>query len=769
MWVFSDLNGGRLMFRFALGLYGVFQQAKKLSLFFCLYLLLQLCTSSLRAETLDLNQNWEYRWGDSPFQNGVPTWTREPAPEAWKSIDFPSNPPDRDGREQVWYRSLIPDADWRDPVLYIFSVDLITEVYIDGQQIYHYGEFDAQGRGQFEGWPWHMITLPENAAGKPIYFRVFSNYLDIGLWGEVKVMERTALYQRILEGSMYNLAIGAFSLIVALLCLLFAPFNRERLSLLSLALFSFSHTGLAISASQAKQLLFHNPLLWEYISAGCYYIMPVALALLLRSWYNERYPKLFNRLVALFGAYFIAALGLSLAGITSLANTYPPFDMLFAICVPSMLLVVARHWPHATRDQRLLLLATSFMTLLLLLDMAVAHSLLPWGQVPVGIGSLLFSLAVVVLSLNHFSRTQKALARLNATLEVRVAERTQALEELARREAQRVKALEFANLKRSMLDELVSEMESRADIEQALACLYRRTEDLCAPIPGALYKLNADEPLLPESQRWGDARDFPANLDIEADSSLGNRHLMLRIQYDTPLEQRKLEAILLLDFNEESALVGELSRNTLQLLFTRAIERINLTLSKVALQQLLNRFSYEDALTELHNRRYLDQMLTHELARGERTQTEIALVICDIDHFKQLNDNYGHAAGDHVLQIVAQQLRQAFRSSDIICRYGGEEFVVVLPDTCLEDARVRAEQLRMGMAAKSIVIEGDRIGSVTLSAGVSSGRAGTIDADTLLQQADQALYRAKQSGRNRVLTAPDEGEDPDQRGAVVQT
>ncbi|WP_010324917.1 GGDEF domain-containing protein [Marinobacterium stanieri] len=757
------------MFRFALGLQGIFQQATRSSLALCLYLLLQLCTSFLHAETLDLNQNWEYRWGDSPFQNGVPTWTLEPAPEAWKPIDFPSNPPGRDGREQVWYRTLIPDADWRDPVLYIFSVDLITEVYIDGQQIYHYGEFDAQGRGQFEGWPWHMITLPEDAAGKPIYFRVFSNYLDIGLWGEVKVMERTALYQRILEGSMHNLAIGAFSLIIALLCLLFAPFNSERMSLLSLALFSLSHAGLSIGASQAKQLLLNAPLVWEYISAGCYYLMPVALALLLRSWYGDRYRKLFNHLTAIFTLYFVGALGLSLLGVISLANTYPPFDVLFAIFVPSMLVVVARHWPLATRDQRLLVLATGVLTMLLLLDMAVAHNFLPWIQVPVDLGSLIFSLAIVVMSLNHFSRTHQSLARLNMTLESRVAERTQALEQMAKREAQRVKALEFANLKRSMMDELVNEMEALPDPEQALTCLCRSIDELCAPIPGAIYCPAGDNPALQQHSSWGDVVDFPEYLGIDREANLKPQLLQLNVQYDTPMAPRKMVATLLLDFSEDSALVGELSRTTLEALYMRAIERINLTLSKVALQQLLNRFSYEDALTELHNRRYLDQMLTHELARGERTQTEIALVICDIDHFKQLNDNYGHAAGDHVLQIVAQQLRQAFRSSDIICRYGGEEFVVVLPDTCLEDARVRAEQLRTSMAAKSIVIEGDRIGSVTLSAGVSSGRAGTIDADTLLQQADQALYRAKQSGRNRVLTAPDEGGDPDQRGAVVQT
>lgn len=734
----------------------------------CLCLLMQLCGNIARAETLDLDQNWEYRWGDSPFRNGVPEWVLQEPPNAWQPIDFPSNPPDRNGRENVWYRTLIPEGDWRDPVIYIYSVDLIVEVYLDGERIYHYGEFDSQGQGHFEGWPWHMITLPKSATGKPIYFRVFSNYLDIGLWGEVKLMERTALYQQIIHSSIDSIAVGAFSLIIALLCLLFAPFNTERLSLLSLSLFSFSHAGLAISSSPAKQLLFNHPLLWEYIGAGCYYLMPVALALLLRSWYRARYSTLFNRFAILFACYFTGALGLSLAGITSLANTYPPFDALFALCVPTMLIIVARHWPLATRDQRLLLIATGVLTLLLLLDMAVAHNVLPWMQIPVGAGSLVFSLAVVVLSLNHFSRTHKTLARLNTNLEARVAERTQALEQMAQREAQRVKALEFANLKRSMLDDLINEMERQPDTEQALTCLCQRIEDLCSPIPGAIFCHRNDHSEMPLHGQWGALEHLPPSLNAESGTAYGHERLLLRIEFEVPLQPPSLAAILLLDFNEESALIGKLSRSTLQLLYMRAVERINLCLSKVALQQVLNRFSYEDALTELHNRRYLDQMLSHELARGQRAQTEISLVICDLDHFKQLNDNYGHAAGDRVLKIVAQQLRLAFRNSDIICRYGGEEFVVVLPDTSLEDACTRAEQLRSSMSGKSILIDGDSIGSVTLSAGVSSGRAGKISAEELLNRADQALYRAKEMGRNRVLAAPDDN-PPDQRDAVLQT
>ncbi len=741
----------------------------RLSLAVCLCLIVQLFGTIARADTLELNQNWEYRWGDSPFNNGTPEWVLQDLPTAWQPIDFPSNPPDRNGRENVWYRTLIPEGDWRDPVIYIYSVDLIVEVYLDGERIYHYGEFDSKGQGRFEGWPWHMITLPKNASGKPIYFRVFSNYLDIGLWGEVKLMERTALYQQIIHGSIDSLAVGAFSLIIALLCLLFAPFNPERLSLLSLSLFSFSHAGLAIGDSQAKQLIFNHPLLWEYISAGCYYLMPIALALLLRSWYRARYRALFNWLAILFASYFTGALGLSLAGVTSLANTYPPFDALFALCVPTMLIIVALNWRQANRDQRLLLLATSVLTLLLLIDMAVAHNVLPWSQIPVDVGSLIFSLSIVVLSLNHFSRTHKSLARLNANLEGRVAERTHALEQMAKREAQRVKALEFANLKRSMLDELINEMESQPDTEQALACLCRRIEDLCAPIPGATFCRASGHSEMPLHSQWGELRNLPPSLNRESGTAYGHERLLLHIQYDVPMELPQLAAILLLDFHEDNALIGELSRSTLQLLYMRAVERINLSLSKVALQQVLNRFSYEDALTEVHNRRYLDQMLSHELARGQRHQAEISLVICDLDHFKKLNDNYGHAAGDRVLKIVAQQLKLAFRNSDIICRYGGEEFVVVLPDTNLADACARAEQLRTSMSGKSILIDGDAIGSVTLSAGVSSGRAGQISAEELLDKADQALYRAKQTGRNRVLAAPDDSSPPDQRDAVLQT
>ncbi|OBX36286.1 hypothetical protein A8U91_00627 [Halomonas elongata] len=107
--------------------------------------------------------------------------------------------------------------EWRDPVVYIYSVDLIVEAYLEGRRIYHYGNFDAHGEGRFAGWPWHMIELPRDFAGKTLYFRVYSDYTDIGLWGEVKLMEHAELLGYLLRHSTVDLVISIICLLLALL------------------------------------------------------------------------------------------------------------------------------------------------------------------------------------------------------------------------------------------------------------------------------------------------------------------------------------------------------------------------------------------------------------------------------------------------------------------------------------------------------------------------------------------------------------------------
>jgi diguanylate cyclase (GGDEF)-like protein len=171
-----------------------------------------------------------------------------------------------------------------------------------------------------------------------------------------------------------------------------------------------------------------------------------------------------------------------------------------------------------------------------------------------------------------------------------------------------------------------------------------------------------------------------------------------------------------------------------------------------ALQEQLREQAMRDALTGLYNRRYLADALARELARAERNSDPVSLVVLDIDAFKELNDTYGHPAGDAVLRAIARLLGDEIRGGDIAGRWGGEEFVLVLPGMPLASAARRAEQCREQFAACKTAFEGIEL-LATLSAGVAAYPEHGASPDELMQAADRALYRAKQSGRNRVCVA----------------
>ncbi len=168
------------------------------------------------------------------------------------------------------------------------------------------------------------------------------------------------------------------------------------------------------------------------------------------------------------------------------------------------------------------------------------------------------------------------------------------------------------------------------------------------------------------------------------------------------------------------------------------------------LQDQLRDQAVRDPLTGLHNRRYLDETLPRELARARRDRYPLAVVVVDLDHFKQINDRYGHSSGDAVLCVLAAILREGTRLGDIVCRHGGEEFVVVLPGMTLQDAARRADEWRAELAHTPVHHHHLDI-AVTLSAGVAAYPTHGSAMDALIDYADDALYRAKQSGRNRVM------------------
>lgn len=168
-------------------------------------------------------------------------------------------------------------------------------------------------------------------------------------------------------------------------------------------------------------------------------------------------------------------------------------------------------------------------------------------------------------------------------------------------------------------------------------------------------------------------------------------------------------------------------------------------------EQRLQEQAISDSLTGLYNRRYLNEFLPRELARSGRNAMPVAVMLIDLDHFKRINDSFGHEAGDIVLAAVGNLLKGKVRGSDIACRYGGEEFALILPETGAEPAARRAESIRVAIAALELRHAGELLEKLTASFGIALFPDHARDTDDLLRVADVALYSAKGAGRNRVV------------------
>ncbi len=162
-----------------------------------------------------------------------------------------------------------------------------------------------------------------------------------------------------------------------------------------------------------------------------------------------------------------------------------------------------------------------------------------------------------------------------------------------------------------------------------------------------------------------------------------------------------------------------------------------------------------DPLTGLHNRYYLWSIFAYELQRAERVRYPVCIILLDIDNFKDFNDTYGHPAGDQILKTLGRMIRLKVRHADIACRYGGDEFLIVLPEAALDVALARAETIRARCDDLQVEYEGQTL-HCTVSAGVACFPDHATTPDTLIQAADRALYTAKRQGRNQFATIPDD-------------
>lgn len=180
-------------------------------------------------------------------------------------------------------------------------------------------------------------------------------------------------------------------------------------------------------------------------------------------------------------------------------------------------------------------------------------------------------------------------------------------------------------------------------------------------------------------------------------------------------------------------------------------DQIAFAFANLRLQETLHTRAVRDVLTGLFNRRFMEESLSAELLRAARTQQHVGVMIIDVDHFKRFNDTYGHAGGDALLQQLARRMQTVMRDQDVVCRYGGEEFVVLLPDADAQLLRDRADLLIEAARNLHVQLEGEELGTITVSAGIALSHDNSTNAAALLALADRALYGAKAAGRDRVV------------------
>jgi len=188
-------------------------------------------------------------------------------------------------------------------------------------------------------------------------------------------------------------------------------------------------------------------------------------------------------------------------------------------------------------------------------------------------------------------------------------------------------------------------------------------------------------------------------------------------------------------------------------LVATAAEQLSLALANLNLRESLREQAIKDALTGLYNRRYLQQVLPAEYTRCRLGGDSLAVLMVDIDHFKAFNDSHGHAAGDLLLVAVGRLLDESGFVGAIACRYGGEEFIVILPQADVDTAVAHAQAIRAGIASLRIAIDAAQLPQVTVSIGVATVPGSVDQLDDLIEAADKALYLAKSDGRNRVMVA----------------
>jgi diguanylate cyclase (GGDEF)-like protein/PAS domain S-box-containing protein len=334
-------------------------------------------------------------------------------------------------------------------------------------------------------------------------------------------------------------------------------------------------------------------------------------------------------------------------------------------------------------------------------------------------------------------------------------------------------ALERSNNEIRLLGKMSETLQSCHTLEEAYDVLSKFANQLFPEDSGALYILDAVQDQLDMVSYWGDFwissdvlkpedcwgmrrgrlhvfRDVMVDVQCPHQAESGDFHY-----YCLPLMARS-ETLGLLHLRmpiPRNDISGRVMQEAKEQLLVSMGEHMALAIANLRLRDLLHNLSTRDPLTGVFNRRFMEESLNREISQADRKRSHVGIIMLDIDHFKRFNDTYGHDAGDILLREVGTTMKEQVRAGDIVCRYGGEEFIVIMPGAGGPETVQRAEKLRESIKNKRIANGVGTLDPVTASMGVSVYPENGSVPSTLLKAADDALYRAKDSGRDRVCRA----------------
>ncbi len=370
----------------------------------------------------------------------------------------------------------------------------------------------------------------------------------------------------------------------------------------------------------------------------------------------------------------------------------------------------------------------------------------------------------------HESEQRQAQARLKEardSLESTVRERTAELTNASIEASEKAGRLERLRREDQVLNEMTGLLQSCRNLDEAYPVLERGLGALFIDRPGQLCLLRESGNALVAAATWGQTAPDASTVFAPEDCwslRLGHAYSFQRDGQRPQCghvhgQAADYACVPLLGQGKTIGVLHVLGgdESTGRPLLQTTADRIALALANIKLRESLLNLSIRDPLTGLYNRRYVEETLEREAQRCLRGGRSMSVLMLDVDHFKRFNDTFGHDAGDVVLRTLGALLKQQFRSSDLPCRLGGEEFLVILPESDEASAFKRAEGVREAVAALDLHHDGKSLGAVTASIGVATFPKPVEHHEHLIQTADMALYRAKQEGRNRVCIATKDG------------